>query len=380
MSSAHPQAAAAGAQTQGPAWARIPLIVLAATGLVTGLWGGLLLLGVEFPAAQTDVAAMHGPLMVFGFLGTLVALERAVAIGRGWAYAAPLASGLGALSTLVFPGEQLGPALITVAGVIVLAAYAQVDRIQRSSHNAVMALGAVAWIAAAAAWLADESVSTIVYLMAGFLVLTIVGERLELSRAVMPPKWAHTALLVAIGVFALALTLTIPAPEIGVPLSGLAQLAQASWLARFDVARRTVRMQGLTRYMAVALLAGYVWLAVTGAIWLLAGDDPSNAAYDASLHALFLGFAISMVFAHAPVIFPSVLRVPVPYRPRYYAHLILLHVSLVIRIAGGDLAGNNDLWKLGGILNELAIVLFLLSTIAAVVGARSRAELIGEKS
>jgi len=39
-----------------------------------------------------------------------------------------------------------------------------------------------------------------------------------------------------------------------------------------------------------------------------------GGGYDAVVHAIFLGFVISMVMAHAPVILPAVLRRPLPYR------------------------------------------------------------------
>jgi hypothetical protein len=88
---------------------------------------------------------------------------------------------------------------------------------------------------------------------------------------------------------------------------------------------------------------------------------------------VFLGFVMSMVFAHAPVIVPAVLRVPVPYTRGFYAHLALLHLSLALRLLGGDLAGSTTLWQWGGILGEVAIVLFLAATAAAVLRARRAA-------
>ena len=45
------------------------------------------------------------------------------------------------------------------------------------------------------------------------------------------------------------------------------------------------------------------------------GLAPGSPSYDAAVHALALGFVFSMVFGHAPIIFPAVLRVPVPYQP-----------------------------------------------------------------
>ncbi len=82
---------------------------------------------------------------------------------------------------------------------------------------------------------------------------------------------------------------------------------------------------------------------------------------------------MSMVFAHAPVIVPAVLRVPVPYTRGFYAQLALLHLALALRLLGGDLAGSTALWQWGGILGEVAIVLFLAATAAAVLRAHGAA-------
>ena len=43
------------------------------------------------------------------------------------------------------------------------------------------------------------------------------------------------------------------------------------------------------------------------------------------MHAVFLGFTISMIMAHAPVILPAVLRRPLPYHPALLAPAVLLH-------------------------------------------------------
>ncbi len=131
----------------------------------------------------------------------------------------------------------------------------------------------------------------------------------------------------------------------------------------------SVRATGLTRYMALALLGGYAWLAVAGVLWIVAGQMGEPASYGAMLHALFLGFVISMVLAHAPVILPAVLGVRLPYHPVLYAPLVLLHGSLVLRLVGGDAAGNLIAWQTGGVLNVLAVVLFLALAASRVIHA-----------
>ena len=82
---------------------RVPLMLLAALALLAGLWAGLIRLGWQLPPLALRLPAQHGPLMVSGFLGTLISLERAVALsqnrgGRRIYYLAPLLAGLGALA------------------------------------------------------------------------------------------------------------------------------------------------------------------------------------------------------------------------------------------------------------------------------------------
>lgn len=125
--------------------------------------------------------------------------------------------------------------------------------------------------------------------------------------------------------------------------------------------------KGLTRYIAACLLPGYVWLIISGALWLIYGGQyVAGPIYDALLHTIFLGFVFSMIFGHAPVIVPAVLGVQVPYTPLFYVHLALLHLSLVMRVAG-DLLLWLPLRRWGGLLNEVAVLLFLLVTAVAVL-------------
>ncbi|MBK5231124.1 MAG: hypothetical protein JJE27_08140, partial [Thermoleophilia bacterium] len=194
--------------------------------------------------------------------------------------------------------------------------------------------------------------------------------RLELSRTSRPPAVARVALLAAVAVFIVGVGLTAWWPGTGIRIAGAGLLAQAMWLGRFDVARHTVRMHGATRYMALALIAGFVWLAVAAVAWIAQGALTGGGfAYDAMLHAIFVGFVFSMIFAHAPVIVPAVLGVALPFRQSFYLPLVLLHGSLIVRLLG-DAAGNEAAWRWGGVLNELAIVLYL--TLAASSAARHK--------
>jgi hypothetical protein len=60
---------------------RVAVVAVGMTALLAGLWAGLLRLGWPWPILRSTLPVQHGPLMVSGFLGTLIRLERAVALG-----------------------------------------------------------------------------------------------------------------------------------------------------------------------------------------------------------------------------------------------------------------------------------------------------------
>jgi hypothetical protein len=72
-----------------------------------------------------------------------------------------------------------------------------------------------------------------------------------------------------------------------------------------------------------------------------------------------------MIFGHAPIIFPAILGIPINFQPAFYAQLILLHVSLALRIFA-DYTNLYPLRMWGGLLNEMAILLFMGMTIYSV--------------
>jgi hypothetical protein len=354
----------------------LPFLLLAILALLAGLWAGLIRLPWPLPPLRPALPMAHGPLMVGGFLGTLVSLERAVglsALGRGrrWTYAAPALAGLGGLLLLVGVPGWPGPLAITLGSAVLLAAMLSIVRLQPLLHTWVMALGSLAWLSGNVLWLAGRSIPEVVLWWAGFLVLTIVGERLELSRLLRLSRARVGAFLAAVALLLGGLVLTVFSYSAGVRVASLGMAALAVWLLAFDMARRTVRKSGLTRYIAVALLAGYFWLGVAGLLGLRFGGETAGLHYDAFLHSIFVGFVFSMILAHAPIILPAVTGMPLAFHGGFYAPLALLQASLLLRVAG-DLLANVPLRRWGGLLNEVAILLFLAMLLLAVRSGRQR--------
>jgi hypothetical protein len=347
---------------------RVPLLILGMLSLAGGATAGLIRIGWNAPLPGAASVLDHAPLMIGAFFGTVIGLERAVALGARWAYGAPLATGLGGLALLA--GVGTGAALIAAGSLIFLTASARVYLRQRARHTLTLVLGAAAWAAGNALWLAGAEIPEVVPAWTAFLVLTIAGERLELSRFLPPSPPARR---VFAGIVAALLVGALPVFG-GFPPGRLlfpgALLALSLWLFRQDIARRTVRERGLTRFIAVCLLSGYAWLAAGALVLLSAGGIVAGTAgYDAGLHAVLLGFVFAMVFGHAPIIFPAILGVRLPYHALAYAPLLVLHVSVAVRVAG-TLAGAAPLRATAGLLHAAALVLFVLGVLAAVIRGR----------
>jgi hypothetical protein len=342
----------------------------AGLAMLAGLDAALMLLGLPAPMSADRLPEVHGMLLVFGFVGTLVALERSVALRKPVGYAAPALLGLGGV-LLVSPAPlSVGRTSLLGGAVALVADYVPLWRRQRDDAVLAQALGGVLAVGGLALWLGGVPVPALLPWLVGFIVLTIGGERLELARLAMGPSAGRTLVLLASGVCA-GVVATLLWPAVGLPLLGLATLALVGWLAVHDAARRTVRATGAARFMAACMLAGYFWLAVAGGTWLLGGEAAtSGPGYDAVVHAVFLGFTLSMIMAHAPVIMPAVLRRPLPYHPALVAPAALLHLSLALRLWAGDAMGQRHAWVTGGALNITALLLFV--AVAAWAAARGR--------
>ena len=159
----------------GVAW-RVPLLMLAFLSLFVGTAAGLVRLGWPFAPWVAGLAAMHGPLMVSGFFGTVISLERAVALSRRWAYLAPLLAGLGAAAAVFDIVPAATAASLAIAGSATMAAASVVIYTrQRELFTLTLALGAACWLLGNVLWLVGLPVHTVVSWWLASLVLTMNG-------------------------------------------------------------------------------------------------------------------------------------------------------------------------------------------------------------
>lgn len=366
-----------GRKSRSVSW-RVVFLVLGGMSLLIGMNAGLLNLGSWAPSASQD-ESVHGFVMTAGFLGTLISLERAQALAHNepknsWAFLAPGLLGAGGIllgigGTASFWG-MVGHLLMIQGALVFSLVYLWLWRRAPLTLLATQILSAVPLLVATILVLRFD-VSALIPLLGAFLIITIASERAELAQLSMGPRAVPTLLVLSI-LLVLIATGSLLWPEAGARAFGAVQLVLALWLIKDDAPRHLIKSKGIHRYTAIALLTGYFWLIVGGITWIATAGAVGTPYYDVVIHAIFIGFAFTMIMAHAPTIFPAVMGIPVPYRPIMYVPLVLLNLGLALRIFAEITVGQGALWVHGGQINVIAILLFVITIVGTVIASEPK--------
>lgn len=330
----------------------LPLVLLS---LVLGIFGGWLRLGSVFiPIAESG--SYHGLIMTGGFLGTLISIERAMVMDKKIWLIIPLLTGSSVFAFLLGYAD-LGLILLMV-GSLGLGLIMHLQTLKHPKfHTALLYGGALSWFIGNFIVWQTGLIATGSTWWIGFLLFTIVGERLELSQFLPVPSWSRNALKSLLALFTLGLI--IPFHSWGNENMGLSALLISAWLLFFDMAKVASKKSGQFRYIGIGLRVGYVWLGLHGLILL--GLENHALYYDLMLHTFFLGFTFSMIWAHAPIIFPTIFGIrETPYHSVLWISWVGFQGSLLGRILA-SLSGEVALRKIFGVANGyLILVHFIL--------------------
>ncbi|MEQ8551907.1 MAG: hypothetical protein RIC06_00300 [Cyclobacteriaceae bacterium] len=344
---------------------KVPFILLVAACLISGIFTGWYRLGYDLPVEA--VFLHHGAIMTGSFLGTVILLERIVAMKKKWLFAFPLINGSSVIFYFLDLNEVAFSCLIIGAAGLVLVFY-RINLKHGDLPHRIMWIGATAWLIGNIHLLLFASYAHSILWWMAFLLLTIVGERLELSRFLPVSNTKKYVLLVFMALFLISCVL--PFHMGGQYLTGVSMVLISGWLVLYDMIRKSVKMPGIHRFSAITLLFGYIWLAIAGMLYIL--NVTGDVTYDALIHSFFLGFIFSMIFAHAPIILPGVLGLNLrPYHPTLYLWVIIFQISLFMRVFGG-LFSLSDLKQWGGLVNGIVILLFLINLVTVVVSMSVR--------
>lgn len=333
---------------------RIPFLLIAFFCLITGVFAGLARLGwtqIAFPAM-----IHHGGIMIGGFLGTLISLEKIIPLKKKWLYVFPLLAGCSVIAFFAGSSAYAFALLLSSSAGLSGVFFAYWLR-ERSLIYALMFVGALSWLIGNVLMLQENFYPLAIAWWMGFALLVICAERIELMKflpVTQKNKYFFTALLM---LFIAGAALSFHG--IGSTFAGISLIACSLWLLKFDLIGITIKKTGLQKFVAFSLMAGYVSLLLTG-VFLLSLSNQAFA-YDITLHTFFIGFVFSMIFAHGPIILPGVIGSSVkPFHRILYFWLILLHASWILRMAGG-VALQMEWRMISGIISFTAILGYLFS-------------------
>jgi hypothetical protein len=339
-------------------------MALAFMGLLGGLLAGLRRIGWSLPL--TPGAVHHGALMIGGFLCTLISLEKTIPLKRKILFIIPVLNALTLL--IIVPGwyyAGVGCMIAGAAGIILLFSFYFLSQ-PNDPSNQVMLAGSVLLLIGNILFAVHRFYPVAVMWWIGFVLFVITGERLELSKFL--PVSTNSKRLLLMFLFLFPLGLVLPQHGIGKYFSGVALVGISIWLLKHDVIRIGLWKEGLVKFSAMALLLGNIALLLDGILLVLSGEQVYT--YDSFVHTFFIGYVMTMIFAHGPIILPGVLGISIkPYHPLLYLWLFLLFVSLCLRLFANVIL-DTELRKLGGLLSALCIVLYFLTMLTQLIRLR----------
>ena len=343
---------------------RIALVVIAALSVAIAGYGGLERLGIVPPLGFGGAASSHGALRVTA-IGLLIALERATVVRRRWAWAAPALAAASAVLIVVGAPANLDAAASLAAAVVLVAVAATGAAATPGIAVALMTAGAVAWVASAFLRLDGAGTAQLVPWWIAFLLLTIAGERHELSRILRPSRSAAVVFAAIAAFFFAGTALTLVDLAAGTRVAGAGMLALALWLVMRDRPLQASRANPLARLIGFATRLGYLWLAVSAFLMVTFDGVRAGWRYDAMLHTFFTGFVLSMIVAHGPIVIPVIVGRAFTYRVALYAGPVLISGSLAARIAG-DLVESAALRQAGAAGVGVGLALFAATMVLSL--------------
>lgn len=343
---------------------RLPFLFLAALSLIVGLWSGLDRIGWDLNTL--GVSMHHGAIMVGGFLGTLISLEKILPLKKRALFAIPAISGA---STLFFYAQLPIAAwsCLILASLGLSAVFLHYFLREKNLIYLLMLGGGISWLIGNIVLISDRFYPLAFPWWLAFALFVITSERVELTKFLPVTNRAKSILVGLLACYLLGVMMSFHGN--GSFISGVALTGVSVWLMKYDLIGISMHQTGLTRFVAIALLSGYISMLFTGI--LIVSLDNQPLAYDAVVHLFFVGFVLSMILAHGPIILPGVLGISAkPYHKLLYLWLGLLHASWLMRVPA-DLVLQFEIRKFSGIVTSVAIVGYF-ATIAALTAKTLR--------
>jgi nitrite reductase (NO-forming) len=318
--------------------------------LVVGLFRMFAVQGLMSSPPLVSMFAYHGQMLVVETLAILLVTERYIGalpfnLNRS-IHSMPVLVALGAVLKLA--GGLGSQRALDIAGTVLLALgfilylyvlYAVGRRSAQPLPMRFMMVGGVVMLVGLilSEWQSVVGNLPFILFLLGFPMLTILGERVELSRFLSPRAqgWMKRGFWAATLAFLLLLFQMVWGFPLFQLLWALLLTLTVMPLVRGEL--KLVRMAGggLHLYLGRHLILAYAWL-LLGLLLVTANSlvQDSRALLDASIHALAVGFIGTMILAHTPVIAPVILNRTVAADKLSLLPVALLTVGNGMRVFG----------------------------------------------
>lgn len=334
----------------------IPFIFLS---LLLGIYTGWLRLGWNIPMSTT--IAHHGLIMIGSLVATLIIIERIVSIKKAWLYFLPFINAM-SLPAFYFQQDKLALIFLMVGSSGLFFVYFFLYIKYRERYIVFMMVGGLFLLLGILIIFFKNRYPDAVPYWIGFLLLTILGERIDLGKFLPYKKFKLPILWFSLSFFIIGLFTHYYLW--GHWFSGCGMILLAIWLLKYDIVNKSIKSHGIHKYIGVVLFSGYIWLLFSGILMIL--NLNLVFFYDALLHSFFLGFVFLMIFAHGPIIFPGVMGFTfTPFHKSLYTWMFLLNVSLALRIIA-DVLFLINLRQLSGLLNGVVIIGFFINLLIVI--------------
>ncbi|MEQ8684284.1 MAG: hypothetical protein RIE86_03285 [Imperialibacter sp.] len=344
---------------------KLPFFALALVGLLSGVWAGLIRIGFDLP--PVDLATLHGPLMVGGFVGTLIGVERSILSSNGKWWLIPALSGAAIIAWLAGFHQVAPYFLIAASALLVLLQAILLLSSSPTWVTFVQFCGAICFAGGNIRLLFNPLMPAIVPFWMGFVLCFILATRLSEN----PAKNVLMGSLIKVGLVVFLVSLIVPFHLGGYYLTGGGLVAIALGMIYIEVQTDQGIGWSYEKYSFTAIMLGWFWLLTSGIGIMLWKEHIYG--YDATTHSFFVGFLFSMVFIHAlaKASYLAGLSKP-PFHPVLFTWLILLSVSLLLRVFAADILHIISLKKWSGLLNGISIFGFILSLISLTLLSKHR--------
>lgn len=323
---------------------------LVATGvpifLILGLFMGLSRFGlINFP-----LSFHHGVLMLNGFAGGVITVERLLSNRKDQWFLVGLILLISGL-TLYIAGFEYG--LLLVAGNIAILFVKETLILNENKiHNSVYQLvGLLSWFIGNLKFYQNGFYPAVVPFWIVFILMLIVGTRLS--------KMGKE------DVISMVLSLTIFF-SFWLGFHGYGQSIYGVGLSLLSVRLGYLEVRNRSKHL-LGLMIAYGWLLISGISSLF--SDYILYSYDLALHAFFLGFFFSMIFLNAPDALLKKLDLDqLKTYPNFW--VLFLSSGLIVRLIMGDLLQMQTARNMGSILNLLTIIIYIVSLLIQAIRNR----------